>query len=180
MGDPTTVGGWLDLIASEGIADRAEFAARFPSSILVVLEESQGSGDPRGPTVNDHTEMLDASKLKSGAVASRAARTYSIVAPAGGPEVLVGRSKESCGVWIDSSKVSKKHAAFVRDAGGGWVLRDLGSTNGTYVNDRRLDKDERARVSSGDSVRFGRAMKMHFQDAPGFFEYLRLLSRFGL
>lgn len=48
--------------------------------------------------------------------------------------------------------VSGRHAALFRE-GGGWVLRDLGSTNGTWVNGERL-KGDRV-LAPHDVIRFG-------------------------
>ena len=36
-----------------------------------------------------------------------------------------------------------------------WVLRDVGSTNGTYVNNRRVDRHE---LVDNDFIKFGSAM----------------------
>lgn len=47
---------------------------------------------------------------------------------------------------------SSRHAALVR-VGDGWVLRDLGSTNGTFVNGERLEADRA--LHDGDTLRFG-------------------------
>ena len=57
--------------------------------------------------------------------------------------------------------VSVRHAAVFR-AGGGWVVRDLGSTNGTWVNGEKL-KGDRALVP-GDVIRLGReGPRLRFQ-----------------
>ncbi len=47
---------------------------------------------------------------------------------------------------------STRHAAIVK-AGDGWALRDLGSTNGTFVNGERLTADRP--LQDGDTLRFG-------------------------
>lgn len=49
----------------------------------------------------------------------------------------LGRN-ESADLPIPSSRVSREHAVIVRDEGG-YRVRDLGSTNGTYVNGQRID-----------------------------------------
>ena len=48
-------------------------------------------------------------------------------------------------------RISKQHAMFFQRGGGLW-LRDLRSTNGTFVNGRRLQSD--AEVSDGDLIHF--------------------------
>lgn len=57
----------------------------------------------------------------------------------------LGRN-ESADLPIPSSRVSREHAVIVREAGG-YRVRDLGSTNGTYVNGRRIDE---APLEDGD------------------------------
>lgn len=65
--------------------------------------------------------------------------------------VVVGRSR-SCEVRLQEDSVSRLHAAFVwRDLA--LYLEDLGSSNGTFVNGRRIDTP--CRVKPGDVVRFG-------------------------
>jgi uncharacterized RDD family membrane protein YckC len=65
--------------------------------------------------------------------------------------VLVGRSR-SCDVRLKDDTVSRLHAALVWH-GADLFLEDLGSSNGTYLNGRRLT--DAAPVVAGDVVRFG-------------------------
>lgn len=68
-----------------------------------------------------------------------------------GEEVTVGRAA-GCQVTIDDTYASQLHArVFQRD--GQVYVEDLGSTNGTYVNDQRLAAP--AMVQPGDRVRVG-------------------------
>jgi S1-C subfamily serine protease len=50
--------------------------------------------------------------------------------------------------------VSGRHAALLPD-GAGWLLKDLGSTNGTYLNGRRIESP--ATLRDGDRIAFGPA-----------------------
>jgi len=52
--------------------------------------------------------------------------------PLRGDRLVVGRSAEA-DVVVADRRVSRRHAAVERRAGGGWLLRDLGSTNKTFV-----------------------------------------------
>lgn len=58
---------------------------------------------------------------------------------------LVGRGRH-CDLVIDSSKVSREHAAIVR-ADDGWWIEDLGSANGTWFQQQRV---QRRRIEDGD------------------------------
>jgi FHA domain/Domain of unknown function (DUF1707) len=67
--------------------------------------------------------------------------------------VTLGRSR-TCDCVLADPSVSRSHAELRREAGR-WLLRDLGSRNGTRVNGARL-LDE-AEVGPGDRVSFGDA-----------------------
>ncbi|MGW0913654.1 FHA domain-containing protein [Streptomyces sp. NPDC002784] len=71
--------------------------------------------------------------------------------PAGGHPLRIGRDPAS-GLRLTHETVSRVHAELTRQ-GGMWVLRDLGSTNGTTVNGRRVIGA--AVVREGDQVGFG-------------------------
>lgn len=49
--------------------------------------------------------------------------------------------------------VSGRHALFARTAAGAWIVRDLGSTNGTFVNGNRIAGD--VELSPSDRIMFG-------------------------
>lgn len=66
---------------------------------------------------------------------------------------IIGRSAD-CGVQIPVSDVSREHCE-VRVAGDKLVIKDLGSSNGTFVNGERLDEGE---LSAGDLVAIGPAV----------------------
>ncbi|MEU3347723.1 DUF1707 and FHA domain-containing protein [Streptomyces sp. NPDC006700] len=68
-----------------------------------------------------------------------------------GHPLRIGRDP-ACGLRLTHETVSRVHAE-LRHQGGMWVLRDLGSTNGTTVNGRRVVGA--AVVREGDQVGFG-------------------------
>ena len=63
----------------------------------------------------------------------------------------VGRSSE-CSITLNDQNVSRRHAE-VRPTSRGYVVVDLGSTNGTLVNGTRI-RDEQA-IADGDILSFG-------------------------
>lgn len=66
-------------------------------------------------------------------------------------EVIVGRS-EKCAIRIPSTLVSRNHCALRKAADGIWV-RDLGSQNGTYINDAVIS--DPVLLQHGDQLRVG-------------------------
>jgi len=70
---------------------------------------------------------------------------------------VIGRSPD-CSVYLADSSVSRRHAE-VRPAGDGWLLVDLGSTNGTRVNGATISE---RRLVDGDTITVGDA-KIRFE-----------------
>ncbi len=71
-----------------------------------------------------------------------------VVGPGG---ATMGRSRQ-CDVTVDDPNVSRNHAE-VRPRGGSWVLTDLGSTNGSRLNGRRVEGSEV--LKPGDEIEVG-------------------------
>jgi diguanylate cyclase (GGDEF)-like protein len=67
---------------------------------------------------------------------------------------VVGRDTEA-DLVISRSSVSRQHSRLVRDLEAQWWVEDLGSTNGTFVNEVRVT---RQMLVDGDQVRFGDAI----------------------
>jgi pSer/pThr/pTyr-binding forkhead associated (FHA) protein len=62
-----------------------------------------------------------------------------------------GRHPES-DIFLDDITVSRRHAEFAR-RDRGYLVRDVGSLNGTYLNRERI---EEAELASGDEVQIGK------------------------
>src|SRR5205085_10961723 len=85
-----------------------------------------------------------------------------------GSRVTIGRAPDN-DIVIDDPTVSSAHAE-LQDEGGHWVVSDLGSTNGTYVNYSGADADRRVAVNAlkdGSTVRFGEVSLRLERQAPG-------------
>jgi pSer/pThr/pTyr-binding forkhead associated (FHA) protein len=66
--------------------------------------------------------------------------------------VQAGRHPES-DIFLDDVTVSRRHAELVR-SGPGWIVKDVGSLNGTYVNRQRIE--DSSPLANGDEVQIGR------------------------
>jgi hypothetical protein len=73
------------------------------------------------------------------------------VVPLTRSRVVVGRSRE-CDVRVDDGNVSRRHCEVVQDGAASWSVVDLGSTNGTELNGRRVDS---APLADGDRITIG-------------------------
>src|SRR5512147_1447660 len=74
-------------------------------------------------------------------------------------EIIIGRDP-GVDLVIPSAAVSRRHARLMRE-GEGYLIEDLGSSNGTFLNGQRLK--ERCPLRSGDQIRFGQAITITYQ-----------------
>lgn len=77
------------------------------------------------------------------------------------PEVLIGRSSD-CRIIVNDRQASRHHAR-ISCTEQGYILEDLGSKNGTYLNGERLTKP--ARLVDGDEIGIAFAARFRFVDA---------------
>lgn len=75
-----------------------------------------------------------------------------VVVPSGDP-ITIGRGQD-CAVTINSDRVSRNHAE-IRLRGRGLAVRDLGSTNGTFVNNEAIAAGKDVPFGSGDVALLG-------------------------
>ena len=68
-------------------------------------------------------------------------------------ELLIGRSPDAA-LSLTESSISRKHALLIRDETGGVRIRDLGSTNGTWVDDGQIVGLSEP-LAYGDRIRIG-------------------------
>ncbi len=66
--------------------------------------------------------------------------------------VTIGR-EDKCDIVLDAPQISRRHVT-MRETASGWKIEDMGSANGTFVNDR-LNRIDDAVVSEDDVLFFG-------------------------
>lgn len=72
-----------------------------------------------------------------------------------GSQTTIGTDPAQCNLVLGQGQfISSKHAEIKVEAGC-WMLKDLQSTNGTYVNDKRVEKQE---LVDNDLVKFGQCL----------------------
>src|SRR5688572_912351 len=69
------------------------------------------------------------------------------------PSLIIGRSSKA-DIQIDQESVSRNHCKII-NTGNAIMLRDMGSTNGTYVNDEMIDEYV---LRDGDFIKVGRCI----------------------
>lgn len=71
-----------------------------------------------------------------------------------GKPILVGRNKKQCALVLQDKGVSRVHAKLYVGDDNALYVNDIGSVNGTYVNDHRIANFHPVRLGSGDRVKF--------------------------
>src|SRR5438105_1491016 len=67
--------------------------------------------------------------------------------------VTIGRARDN-GLVVNDPTTSSHHAE-IRPDGQGYIIVDLGSTNGTFINGQRLAINTPRRLHAGDTIRMG-------------------------
>jgi hypothetical protein len=100
-----------------------------------------------GPKRLDPT-MLMSSAAAGGEIVMADGQRLSLISP-----TTIGRDEDQCQVALSNdTQVSRLHAR-LEESGGNWLLTDLGSSNGTFVNGVRIHTP--TLVSPGDQIVVG-------------------------
>lgn len=81
-------------------------------------------------------------------------REIPLVFRPGGRRLNVGRASDN-DLTLNDASVSKIHGALLMTAEGSLLVADTGSTNGTYINGRRIAYGESRVIEEGDVIGFG-------------------------
>jgi hypothetical protein len=146
---PTLRSDFAELLASTARERRWQL----PGPIDVRFEEAEdvSEGQFRVKAVHDATAVPEPSELAeptstlwlSGAEPPREWRLES-------QQITIGRL-QTCEIALDDPNISRRHALLTKRPDGWWIV-DLGSTNGTLVNDALVKE---RRLGRGDRIRLG-------------------------
>ena len=118
--------------------------------------EHDGSPDPDHPTVQREALLADATTVIRPTV-GYLARSVSTLEPGAVYPVqdgtTIGRTPDA-DIYLDHPSVSRHHAVF-RLQDDTLAIMDLGSTNGTWVNEQRLTAQVPVTLSPGDTIQVG-------------------------
>lgn len=130
------------------------FVARAVRAVLIELRPAKAAAPARGGPVPAQPPARKPKKAPTKAVVVEGGSLRGKSFPLNG-ELTIGRS-EQCHVHVDGDTyVSSVHARiFPRDAS--VMVEDLGSTNGTYLNRRRITAP--AELQRGDRVKVGKTV----------------------
>ena len=146
-------------------ADAAEAAllAASPERVSATAKAGPSKPSPKAPPA------IPANSAPAGGSGGRTG-SRSLVPPGAAPiplpdkdDVRLGRFDSTSGVAPDielgpldtKHLTSRRHARLVRENGATFVLEEIGTANGTFVNGTRVVTGVKTRVVDGDTLRFG-------------------------
>src|SRR6187549_2576727 len=134
-----------------------EGAGRGADAPLVETTISLGALVP--PEATEETGLSSADQAAIDALPGGSALLVVQRGPNAGARFLLDAERTTAGrrpesdIFLDDVTVSRKHAEFVRQADGQFLVRDVGSLNGTYVDRDRIDE---VALKDGDEVQIGK------------------------
>lgn len=136
------------------------------------------SNEPAVPTSTELTSTINLSALRAVseigvgfeslsteerevllALPEASAMLIGLSGPGKGARFLLNVAQTSIGrtvtseIFLDDVTVSRKHAVVERSAGSSYLVRDLGSLNGTYLNGEAVKESA---LNSGDEIQIGK------------------------
>ena len=131
---------WLFILFVANVVRTDMFGRRVPVSSLSVIPADRGRGKGR-------------SKLPTRfAITAGPQQGASVPVE---PTINLGRAADST-LLLDDDYASARHAQLVQHDATTWIISDLQSTNGTYVNGKLVT--EPTKVTVGDVVRIGKTL----------------------
>lgn len=138
----------------------ADLAAAADEEALAEEHAAPASAPPAPTTVIEPpSAALAAPTANAAGVATLTVGDHDIAL--GGQRLVIGRLRE-CDICLNDVNVSRQHAELAR-AGEGWAIRDLGSTNGTLVDGKKITE---VGLVDGDVIEIG-ATRLVFHGARG-------------
>jgi pSer/pThr/pTyr-binding forkhead associated (FHA) protein len=141
--------------ASDGLSEGT-------STVTLGKDEAERVEEPLGLTVDDQAAV--------DALPSGSALLLVLRGPNAGSRFLLDTDVVTAGrhpdsdIFLDDITVSRRHAELRRTAQG-YVVRDVGSLNGTYVNRDRIDS---VLLNNGDEVQIGKFRLVYYASQHGF------------
>ena len=116
-------------------------------------DEAKQRADELGSPLIPKTHVSDI-QIKARITTPDGTREIPLTFKPGGPRQGVGRGTDN-DLCLNDNSVSKIHAALMMNRESTLMVADTGSTNGTFINGRRIAYGEARQVEEGDVVGFG-------------------------
>ncbi|MBN1993455.1 MAG: FHA domain-containing protein [Anaerolineae bacterium] len=141
-------------VQEPGFDSKQTLAAKTPDELKKLLVMP-----PSASPVSSEDEIKTV--LDSNVAQSITASQWRLVASDGqthalnSPVMTIGRKRTNA-IVVNDDQASRTHAEIRREGKGGFEVVDLGSSNGTFVNEERLKVKQPRSLNAGDKIRIGR------------------------
>lgn len=151
--------------------NREQFTKKYSAPVLLIPLKPEGTLEDDGAF---RTQAVTAELQREAAVpASKLTAVIPIEKRMADPFqafIWVGRESR-CDVTLPFNSVSKLQAQFVKKPSGEFEILDAGSTNGTFIEGNRLEKNKPVMLRDSMLLRFGK-IDARFRTAQGFYDEL--------
>jgi hypothetical protein len=160
------------------------FTARYPRPFLVGMgaefEKGEASTTDFFTTVLEGDNISSLMEIAQGRMLNPEAPVFPMIKRTGvlahSNLVTIGRA-DNCDIVITAPGISKSHCyistvVFKDDQ---YILADMGSTNGTRLNDEPLAPGHKPALESGDRISIGDGVVLGFYLSEGFWKALKRL-----
>lgn len=144
--------------AEDEDADESETKANFPPEPPTMRDVSGDASPSEPPPEEEWTQTSQTAIKISPAGAPNSAMLTQLTGLSAGAvrivkerEIVIGRNAD-CGVRLADQGISRRHARLVGVAGGPYMIEDLKSTNGTFVDGHRVMK---MKLRGGERIQLG-------------------------
>jgi hypothetical protein len=166
-----------DLVPDRKALSRDAFIAKYSHPFLVERERAAAApeGESTFATMQVSKQQIRNIMAGGGEMGSHlgVVRVVKRASNAFAGMINVGRAANN-DLVIDSPAISKFHAYFSRDAASGsHCITDADSTNGTFVNGKRLEAHKQQRLRDGDVISFSQAFDFTHYTAGGLYDMMR-------
>ena len=161
-------------VAAKGMT-RESFVTRFPHPLLVEVSPAKTPSEDAPQFATILTPLTSSEKSDQDEDQSETLQVWPVVKRTTGTfegMVNVGRSLNN-DIVLPSNAASKLHAYFrYSSKDQAYSLTDASSTNGTFLNGKRLEPKVMELLQDGDSIVFADLPRRLFYSAQGFHDYL--------
>lgn len=161
---------------------KSGFAKTHPYPFLVELDPQPEGDDGRAFETLASRGEEDKSAFRRSSNVDLSSRLFRIAKRSGASfneKVTVGRTLNN-DIVLRHGSVSKFHAYFTAgDVRIEYHITDVGSMNGTFVNDIRLTPMKKTEVHFGDKVSIGDELHFLFLNAEDLYSRIKILERFS-
>ncbi len=149
----------LDKALAQDRSDRYQTMVDFSQDLIDVRYQLGRSTYDAGG--HEPTSVMGTQELQETKVSLRLTTSGKQISTQGQEVLVVGRAHKKNVPDIDlgphggtKAGVSRRHSRLLRE-NDQWFIEDLGSTNGTFVNDTKIEARKKVPITKGDTLRFG-------------------------